>query len=295
MMNWGLCLLILHMLICAAVYAGMQTHVLKTAPCMLPVVIFVPVWGLICCLILHFKIFIKADGKKDTGLERLKINEAVYRSFLPENHGDSRRIVPLEEALLINDSKIRRDLILDILNDRPGDNMDALLTARMNEDTEVVHYATSAMTELSKSYDQKLQEMEQAYAANPEDPKTIEDYCGLIREYLSQGLAQGRLEELWLERCRQLLEKIVDRAPALKDCCSLVRICLRLKEYERAAQLLKDMSRRWENEGDYHMLMVEYYALLGQGEDLFAQIREIETRHIYLSRDQEERLRFWRQ
>ena len=70
------------------------------------------------------------------------------------------KIVPLEEALLINKPGVRRELIMDVLNDDPEEYMDILKQARMNEDVEVVHYAITAMVELSKEYDFRLQKLE---------------------------------------------------------------------------------------------------------------------------------------
>ena len=46
---------------------------------------------------------------------------------------------------------------MDILNDDPSKYIELLEKARMNEDVEVVHYAITAMVELSKDYDSKLQ------------------------------------------------------------------------------------------------------------------------------------------
>ena len=39
----------------------------------------------------------------------------------------------------------------------------------MNEDVEVVHYAITAMVELSKEYDYRLQKIEKKYTNDPED------------------------------------------------------------------------------------------------------------------------------
>ncbi len=56
----------------------------------------------------------------------------------------------------LNDPSRRRELIMNVLNDNRG-NMELLKQARMNEDVEVVHYAITAMVELSKEYDYRLQ------------------------------------------------------------------------------------------------------------------------------------------
>ena len=74
---------------------------------------------------------------------------------------------------MINEPRVRRELIMDVLNDDPEEYMDLLKQARMNEDVEVVHYAITAMVELSKEYDFRLQKMEKLYAALPPNSVTL--------------------------------------------------------------------------------------------------------------------------
>lgn len=79
--------------------------------------------------------------------------------------------------------------------------------ARMNEDVEVVHYAITAMVELSKEYDSKLQELERLHQISPEDPEVMEQYCEFMEEYLSQGLLEEQIERVQRQRYEQLLER----------------------------------------------------------------------------------------
>ena len=55
---------------------------------------------------------------------------------------------------------MRRDLIMNVLNDDPENYIDMLKQARMNDDVEVVHYAITGMVELSKEYESRLQKIE---------------------------------------------------------------------------------------------------------------------------------------
>ena len=52
---------------------------------------------------------------------------------------DVRLWVPIEEALLLNDSAIKRELTMSMLKDQPSNVVALLQQARMNEDVEVVH------------------------------------------------------------------------------------------------------------------------------------------------------------
>ena len=90
----------------------------------------------------------------------MKVNEEIYKNIFQSGTEQEGNIVPLEEALIVNEPELRRELIMNVLNDNPEEYVELLKQARMNEDVEVVHYAITAMVELSKEYDSKLQELE---------------------------------------------------------------------------------------------------------------------------------------
>ena len=115
----------------------------------------------------------------------MKVNEEIYKNIFQSGTEQEGNIVPLEEALIVNEPELRRELIMNVLNDNPEEYVELLKQARMNEDVEVVHYAITAMVELSKEYDSKLQELERLHQISPEDPEVMEQYCEFMEEYLS--------------------------------------------------------------------------------------------------------------
>ncbi|MFR6580786.1 MAG: hypothetical protein ACLURP_01140 [Ruminococcus sp.] len=122
------------------------------------------------------------------GVEKLRVNEEIYKNMFPAMEENDRDVVPLEEALLLNDPSRRRELIMNVLNDNPGEYVELLKQARMNEDVEVVHYAITAMVELSKEYDYRLQKIEKKYTNDPDDPVILEEYCDFLKEISESGL-----------------------------------------------------------------------------------------------------------
>ena len=125
----------------------MYTHLMKSRPMILPIVFLVPVFGFSCLLFLEWESRGDQENKKEIGIEKLKINDDIHRSILMEEDPARDLMVPLQEALLMNDASTRRELMMDILYDDVGEYVEVLKNARMNDDTEVVHYATTAMVE----------------------------------------------------------------------------------------------------------------------------------------------------
>ena len=156
----GIMALAIHLIICILIWSGIRTGFLKVKMYMLPLAVFVPVWGPVCVLLIHFQLFSGTDQVKTVGIEKLRVNEEIYKNMFPAMEENDRDVVPLEEALLLNDPSRRRELIMNVLNDNPGEYVELLKQARMNEDVEVVHYAITAMVELSKEYDYRLQKIE---------------------------------------------------------------------------------------------------------------------------------------
>ena len=146
----GVFLILLHIVCCVLVWLGIKTHLLKVKKYLMALVIFVPFWGTVCVLLLHLQMLTRRDNRIEPGVEKLRVNEEIYKNIFQAVSDTDKKIVPLEEALLINEPRVRRELIMDVLNDDPEEYMDLLKQARMNEDVEVVHYAITAMVELSK-------------------------------------------------------------------------------------------------------------------------------------------------
>ena len=120
-------------------------------------------------------------------------------------------MVPLQEALLMNDASTRRELMMDILYDDVGEYVEVLKNARMNDDTEVVHYATTAMVELQKDYETKLQKQKEAFALE-EDAGLLDEYIQTLEKYVESGLLEGNmLKNRRLELCGLLERKLTQR------------------------------------------------------------------------------------
>ena len=132
----------------------------------------------------------------DQILEKLHINEEIHKSILVADDEGEDMVVPLEEALLVDSPAQKRKLILSVLTDDPAGYYDLLQQARMDNDSEVVHYASTALSQITKEADLKLQKLEQRYAAAPDDAAVLEEYCNYLESYLKDGFVQGRAAEI---------------------------------------------------------------------------------------------------
>lgn len=287
-------LLILHLIISALVFLGIQFDILKVHKYMFFVALFMPFWGVLTVLILHFQIFFHADDGIDVGVEKLKLESELYRSVTVDEKKVAANTVPIEEALLVNSAKERRTIIMDVLNDNPKEYIEFLQKAGNNEDTEVVHYAVTAMVEISKENDYKLQDFERQHAKDPENVGVLTGYTDFLWSCLSQNLMQGQVEVLNRELFSSLMEKkLALTAGSITDFQWAVENELRRKNYTQAAALLVQMQTLYPNSEEYYLSRLNYLASLGKGEDIKTLLKEIQKKHIYLSSATKEVLAFW--
>ena len=182
-----------HVLACIVVGLLMASGLLKTRLSCLPIMAFVPVFGA-AALFFHERA-LRSDARPcdDFELEELRVNDAVYKSIVVEPAAQASEAVPLREALLVNDPATRRRLIMDVLYDDASAQPHALRAARSNDDAEVVHYATTALVELQKTYDDRMQRARAACQADPHDVEAARNLASVLGAYIESGLLEGMM------------------------------------------------------------------------------------------------------
>ena len=66
-------LLLVHPAVCALVFFGIAAGVLRVRMELLPLVVFVPLWGVVCVLLSHFGLM-TAGKHAPAGVDRLRVN-----------------------------------------------------------------------------------------------------------------------------------------------------------------------------------------------------------------------------
>ncbi len=294
-MLW-LCLafLCIHILLCLFTCFAIRAGVLKVHFYMFWVTVFLPFWGFLIVLILHFQILLKGDNKRDISIEKMQLESDLYRSVVVDEKKNSDSVIPMEEALIINSPHERRELIMDVLNDNPKEYIEFLQKAGDNDDTEVVHYAVTAMVEISKENDYMLQKLERRYSQTPDDYGVLTEYCEFLRHCLEQRLMQGQVEVMNRNLFNELMKKKLAQKETAEDYIELIKNYLELKLYSEAGAAISRLEALSPDEEEIILLKLEYYAAQGRGEDIKKLLFELEKNNVYLSARVKEAVAFWK-
>lgn len=320
-----LLLMLIHLVLALAAYGGLRAGRLHFASSLLPALFLLPLWGPMFALVseMHYLGGEKADEEPES--RRFDITDEVYRSINMES-GSVSEIRPIEDVLETGTPVQRRRLLLSVLHSGARPFVRSLKTAGVNDDTEVVHYAVTALVELRSEYAQKLADMEEKYTASPSDVGIISEYAALDEEYIRSGIPEAGEKAERLAHCRMMLEKVLScydwqhtgRGKGAKSPASgsmmpsgaafngssgdpqrislLLRIgevCLMQVDSDAAARTARALIEEAPAREDGYLMMIRAMSLSRDGKGIAGIIRKIREQGIYLSPSGREQVDFW--
>ena len=260
---------------------------------MLAVMVLVPLWGPLLVLLLIARSAVFGADLKDATLESLRINDELRRSVLVHDREADAGVIPLEEALIVNDPADRRRLMLSMLTEEPDAYLAQLQAAKLNDDVEVAHYAATAVAQISKESDLKLQQLERAFKTDPSS-HNLDAYCDFLGAYLDSGLAEGRVAQIQRQQYARLLARRCEREDGLalriRYATALADAGVIDKAEDVASQLVIDAP----DEQDVWTLCLRLAVIRRDGQAVQRVIDAIDKQHVYLSAANREELAFWR-
>lgn len=235
-------------------------------------------------------------GSKAVDIDKLKIQDAKYRRIKVDSGENQDITVPLEEAILINDTEVRRKLMLDILHRNPEDYIELLQRARLANDVEITHYATTTMMEIQSNYELRLQKLSQEAKRQPENIAVLEQYRAELVKYIDSGLITGNILTIYRNQLEDVLYKLMTLCPSNKTYLyGWIDNKVAMKSYDGVLEKLNEAKEQWPEDEMVYQLFVKYHFSTGRGDLIKAVLEEVKSKQIYLTHEGKNWLRFWRQ
>lgn len=200
----------------------------------------IPIFGGICALEL-----VNSSDPDPTLLQEMVMKHDSLRRYYAGPSQEAATAAPMEEAFLLNEPRIRREMMMKLLHDDPQKNLELLMIARFNDDPETAHYATATLTEYQRQTELALQQSQAILAKQPDNMEERLHYIRQMEDYIDSGLLEGHL----LNRQKLLLEKEISLVP--EDNIDLPLGCLKVKN-------LLSVSKAVEATEAAHMLIRKY-------------------------------------
>lgn len=282
----------LHVLVCLGIYLCLRAGVLKFSPQMFPLVVLVPPWGLLAAAAAEWNTRRHKAGVNSIDLDDLHISDyrllGIRGGGLPGAGGSAGGSVPDKRR------RHRRQLMIEILRQDPNQYIQLLQQARLNDDIEVTHYASTAMMEVQREYEIDLQRCERRLAEEPDSARALDNCLLALKRYIDSGLLEDSVLGVQRMRYGDLLDrKRAVGEPDRRAWFAAAENRLALRQFGLAAELIDGCLAQWPQDENAWLLQLQYGFLTDDGALIRRTAEEIQRREIYLSAAGREALRFW--
>ncbi|MFB9325904.1 hypothetical protein ACFFSY_08180 [Paenibacillus aurantiacus] len=254
-----------------------------------------PVFGLPLAIIQDFAARGEAASDEERFRELMNARAASDRIFQRVNVGREVNLLPLEEALIVNETGTRRRLLLDVLKEDMDEKMIPLLEQAMsNEDTETSHYAVTAVMEIKRKLLLDIQKYSVRYEADKTHLPTQLAYAEAIQRYLNSGFMDKRTQTGYRMTYVRLLKELL-RTEAASEAlyADVVRAQMALGHYDEALRYAKRFLEQYETSEDAYLVLLDVYYTLQLKEPFEETLEALKASKISVSNKGLNVIRYW--
>lgn len=240
------------------------------------------------------------NSDKTTSLpEWLIRRQAVPESdwLIPDKEKE-KNIVPFSDALYLNSSLLRRQLLIDMLKNEKNVHQDVLKQALQNDDTETAHYAAVALQKSKSETMGKLTELERRQAENPNDVVTLYEWKRELSQAIELEFLDPATESGLRRRHLMVLSKIQELTPSAdlgiyrESLDAMMQLQASKEELE---QLALKIRTNFEPSEEQLLLLMKIAYLTKNKSSLGELVSSIRASSMTLSPQGLQQLRFWMQ
>ncbi len=272
-----------HIVVCVVYSLLMLRHVSNLPGHMALILFLIPVFGVVSALCIEQLYWRKKTGEKELALEGLELalGESIFNQYMVEENEDAASIVPLEEALLINDAQTRRSIMLDILHKDPSQYIELLKMARFNHDAEITHYASATIMEAQRDYELELQRCMAAYQNKPEDESVLDQYITALQSYINSELMEGEMLKRQHIKLDDLLgQKLKLNSNNKQTYFDRFDNAIKSEQFSKAREIVELMQDKWATDENVWLKTLQLCVASNDQQQLVKMLEKIKTMRI---------------
>lgn len=206
-------------------------------------------------------------------------------------------IIPFDDSLMLNNPKIKRSMLIDLLKSEFLQHVNALEKALKSDDSETSHYAATAVQQAKGELMNSMRKLEAQLQDNEGDLEALKAYSEVIKQYIRIEFLDVKTRKkymyTYLHIVNQLIEKALKPDPEYYE--EKIRTALQLNEHQTALSTAAQFLEKFpEREEAYFLAMHVHYQMRNKAE-FSKTIELLRTSHTTLSPERLNQLRFWLQ
>jgi hypothetical protein len=245
-------------------------------------------------MIMEYLFMHKKTGTKPIPLEEFYGSQTNLNPIPIMDKEDISSQIPLEEALILNDSRLCRSLMMEVVKN-PSCYTDLLGVARFSRDPEITHFASTAIMKMQRTFELEMQTCRTACISNPEKECMLDQYIKAVYSYIKSGFTEGILLENLRERLDQLLDRKIRFRPDDKQSYfQKLDNCIECARFADAWEVVNQLQDKWPTDQDVWLQTIRVCVNSNDQPCLLETIKRIEEKTIYWTREGFNRFEFFR-
>ena len=259
------------------------------------VMLLCPVFGIVFFFVSHL-LFLTIFRRK-VDLEDVVFSKERVRTQLKADEDRERNLVPIEEAIVINDNKSLREVMLNTVKGDIKDFLSAISMALDTEDSESAHYAASI---LSFELDEFRLEVERLYEEiKEEEPgetgaeRKLLDYMNVI---LKQKVFTDLEQKRYVRMMADVAETFFEKNPLEITQEQYENVCLRLmeiREYEKSEKWCLRLSEQYPDQLSSYTCKLKLYFVINNREAFFQTLDGLKASDVVIDNETLELVRIF--
>ncbi len=259
------------------------------------VMLLCPVFGIVFFFVSHL-LFLTIFRRK-VDLEDVVFSKERVRTQLKADEDRERNLVPIEEAIVINDNKSLREVMLNTVKGDIKDFLSAISMALDTEDSESAHYAASI---LSFELDEFRLEVERLYEEiKEEEPgetgaeRKLLDYMNVI---LKQKVFTDLEQKRYVRMMADVAENFFEKNPLEITQEQYENVCLRLmeiREYEKSEKWCLRLSEQYPDQLSSYTCKLKLYFVIKNREAFFQTLDGLKASDVVIDNETLELVRIF--
>lgn len=283
-------LLVIDLLISLFIYLLSSLLKLKEKVYLVLLSIIMPVIG--AAVAIFYMVFKKTVG--DRSKETIEAMMYKDEENLLNNYSDSNiSIIPIKDALVLNEKSVKRKLIIHAIKDNPQEYVLAAKEALNDNDTETSHYAASVLSHLASKLPEAVKEDEDNYLRSSKDGEAAVKYYKSLKAYIDSKIDDNSLIEEYEEKYILLLKELI--AKEYEECYykDLVDILIRRKRYDEAEKYIAIFKNKYRELEDPYIAGLKLAYHMKDFNYLKKELDALKKSDIHIQGENLKLMRYW--
>jgi len=203
-------------------------------------------------------------------------------------------IIPIEDALVVNDYMTRRRVMIDVLKEDVMQYIEVIKRAVLNDDTETSHYAVSAVVEEKRKLSILLQEFSVKFDQHKEDSQVAKTYAQVLSKYIKSGFLDNQtLRKYKFMYIHTLNQIIVNGEDDMEIFEEKFITEMEMKEYIQAEQTCQQYLSKYPNEENPYLHFLNLYYTTRSIANMMKTLDDLKNSSVRLSNRALTIVRYW--